>query len=48
MNMQYSRPRLGFSVSAKRIDNLDFRSERTAIENEYYINFVPANTKQHT
>lgn len=48
MNMQYSRPRLGFSVSAKRIDNLDFRSERTAIDNVYYINFVPANTKQHT
>jgi len=48
MNMQYSRPRLGFSVSAKRIDNLDFRSERTAIDNVYYINFVPANTQQHT
>jgi len=48
INMQYSRPRLGFSVSAKRIDNLDFRSERTAIDNVYYINFVPANTKQHT
>jgi hypothetical protein len=48
MNMQYSRPRLGFSLSAKRIDNLDFRSERTAIDNVYYINFVPANTKQHT
>lgn len=48
MNMQYSRPRLGFSVSAKRIDNLDFRSERTAIDNVYYINFVPANTKQQT
>ncbi len=48
MNMQYSRPRLGISLSAKRIDNLDFRSERTAIDNVYYINFVPANTKQHT
>lgn len=48
LNMNYSTKGLGLAFSAKRIDNMDFRAERTAIDNVMFINFVPANTRQHT
>ena len=40
---------LGFSVSAKRIDNIDFRSNREtpAVTNALNINYLPALTKMH-
>ncbi|MCB9235128.1 MAG: hypothetical protein H6581_25965 [Bacteroidia bacterium] len=44
----YSRKGLGISVAAKRIDNLDFRSDRGATFNNLTINFLPPQTKQHT
>lgn len=44
----YSRKGLGVSFSAKRIDNMDFRSDRTAAFNNLNINFMPPTTKQHT
>lgn len=44
----YSRKGLGVSLSAKRIDNMDFRSDRTAAFNNLNINFLPPTTKQHT
>jgi hypothetical protein len=39
----------GFSVllSAKRIDNMNFRSDRTATSNMLQINFLPSLTKPH-
>ncbi|MFT6814679.1 MAG: hypothetical protein ACJAZ3_000572 [Sphingobacteriales bacterium] len=40
----------GFSVSGgvKRIDNMDFRSDRNAGNNNLTLSFLPAFTKQHT
>lgn len=44
----YSQKGLGVSLSAKRVDNFSFRSERTAGEQDLFINYQPALTKQHT
>ena len=44
----YARKGLGISVQAKRIDNMDFRSDRTATFNNLNLNFLPPQTKQHT
>lgn len=43
----YSTKGLGILVAAKRIDNMDFRSERDATGNALLINFLPPLTKQH-
>jgi hypothetical protein len=43
----YSRKGLGFFLAAKRIDNMNFRSERDAVGNALIINFLPPLTKQH-
>jgi hypothetical protein len=44
----YSKKGLGIVLSAKRLDNMDFRSDRTATGNNLNINFLPALTRQHT
>ncbi|MBI1287910.1 MAG: hypothetical protein GC178_10055 [Flavobacteriales bacterium] len=44
----YSQKGLGVVVGAKRIDNMDFRSDRTASGFNLNINYLPALTKQHT
>lgn len=44
----YSKRGLGFTVTAKRMYNMDFRSDREAIDNRLLTNFVTANTIQHT
>ncbi|MFN4123484.1 MAG: DUF6029 family protein [Flavobacteriales bacterium] len=44
----YSKKGLGLILSAKRLDNMDFRSDRTATGNNLNINFLPALTRQHT
>lgn len=44
----YSRKGFGVTLSAKRIDNMDFRSDRTSTGNNLNINFLPALTRQHT
>lgn len=44
----YSQRGLGISLSAKRVDNFSFRSERTAGQQDLFINYQPALTKQHT
>lgn len=46
--LAYSRKGLGVVVGAKRIDNMDFRSDRTATGFNLNINYLPALTKQHT
>lgn len=48
VSASYSQKGLGISLSAKRIDNMDFRSDRNAVGNNLNINFLPALTKQHT
>jgi hypothetical protein len=43
----YSRKGLGVFLAAKRIDNMDFRSERDATGNALVLNYLPPLTKQH-
>ena len=47
-SLAYSRKGLGIVVGAKRIDNMDFRSDRGASGFNLNVNFLPALTKQHT
>ena len=44
----YSQKGLGISLTAKRIDNLDFRSDRSATFNNLNLNYLPPQSKQHT
>jgi hypothetical protein len=44
----YSQKGLGVSLSAKRVDNFSFRSDRDASGQDLFINYQPALTKQHT
>jgi hypothetical protein len=44
----YSQKGLGISLGAKRIDNMNFRSQRNATNNDLLINYMPALTRQHT
>ncbi|MCZ2357378.1 MAG: DUF6029 family protein [Bacteroidia bacterium] len=48
LTLSYARKNLGFSLNAKRLDNMDFRSDRTASGNNLNINFMPPIAKQHT
>lgn len=47
-SLAYSTKGLGIVLGAKRIDNMDFRSDRGASGFNLNINFLPALTKQHT
>ena len=44
----YSQKGLGITLSAKRIDNMNFRSDRTVTGNALTMNYLPALTKPHT
>lgn len=44
----YSQKGFGFSLAAKRIDNMSFRSDRDAGLTDLLINYLPALTRQHT
>ncbi|MFM1874480.1 MAG: hypothetical protein RL266_217 [Bacteroidota bacterium] len=46
--LAYSTKGLGVVLGAKRIDNMDFRSDRAATGFNLNINYLPALTKQHT
>ena len=48
VQLNYSQKGLGVSLAAKRIDNLNFRSDRNAVQNNLFINYLPALTRQHT
>jgi hypothetical protein len=47
VSTSYSQKGLGISLSAKRIDNMNFRSDRSMTGNPLIINYLPALTKQH-
>jgi hypothetical protein len=47
-SMSYSQKGFGVSVSAKWIDNMGFKSDRTVTGLPLEINFLPPNTKTHT
>jgi len=48
VSASYSQKGLGFSLSGKRVDNMDFRSDRSASINNLEINYLPSLTRQHT
>lgn len=47
LTYRYSQKGFGFSLQAKRVDNMDFRSDRTATGFNLPINYIPAMTAQH-
>lgn len=47
-SMSYSQKGFGVSVSAKWIDNMGFKSDRTVTGQPLDINFLPPNTKTHS
>lgn len=48
VNLGYTRRGLGFSVNAKTVDNMSFRSDRDVLLFDLPINYIPAITQQHT
>lgn len=48
INAGYSQKGLGILFQAKSIDNMSFRSDRSAILTDLQVNFLPALTKTHT
>ncbi len=44
----YSKKGFGFTVTAKRLDNMDFRSDRNGTLNDLNINYLPAISEQYT
>lgn len=48
LSASYAIRGFGVTLSGKRIDNMDFRSDRAATGNNLNLNYLPAITKQHT
>lgn len=48
VSASWSLKGLGVIVAAKRVDNMDFRVDRSTTGNYGQINFLPALTRQHT
>lgn len=48
LSAAYTRKGLGITVSGKRIDNFDFRSERVVSLQELSLSFLPAISRLHT
>jgi hypothetical protein len=48
INATYSQKGIGIYISAKRVDNMSFRSDRNAALNNLQINYIPSITKNHT
>ena len=48
INFGYSQKGLGIILSAKSLDNMMFRSDRTILGNQLMINYLPASTNNHT
>jgi len=48
VNASFAGTGFGMNFAAKRIDNMDLRSDRTATGFAQQVNYLPAITKQHT
>ena len=48
VNTAYSQKGLGISLTAKKIDNMSYRSDRNEGQQNVFINYLPSTTKQHT
>jgi hypothetical protein len=47
INASYSQKGLGFNAYLRRLENMEFRSERESIGEELTINYLPSLTRQH-
>ena len=47
-NFGYSRKGLGIILSAKSVDNMSYRSDRTSSLQDLFINYLPSMNKVHT
>ncbi|MFM1745796.1 MAG: hypothetical protein RLZZ630_1733 [Bacteroidota bacterium] len=47
-NLTYSQKGLGVRLSGKRVDNMDYRSDRDVTGNRLLINYLPAVNRQQT
>jgi hypothetical protein len=47
LNMSWSKKGIGILISALRLDNMSFRSDRSASLNDLTINYLPAIAKTH-
>ncbi|MBL7922942.1 MAG: hypothetical protein JNL88_01955 [Bacteroidia bacterium] len=47
-NLTYTKKGLGIRVSAKRVNNMDYRSDRTVTGTRLQINYLPAVNRQQT
>ncbi|MFM9057122.1 MAG: DUF6029 family protein, partial [Bacteroidota bacterium] len=47
-NLTYAKKGLGVRLSAKRVDNMDYRSDRDVSGNRLLINYLPAVNRQQT
>lgn len=48
INFGYSQRGLGILLTAKSLDNMAFRSDRTVDGNQLFINYLPATSNNHT
>lgn len=48
LNFGYSKKGIGFSLSAKSVDNMSYRSDRNKDLQDLFINYLPALNKTHT
>ncbi len=47
INAGYSKKGIGINATFRRLENMNFRSERTADQNNLWINYLPSETRQH-
>jgi hypothetical protein len=47
VNTGYNFKNGGLNVNFRRMENMSFRTDRSAVQAEYLVNFIPAITKQH-
>ena len=48
LTASYAKKGLGVFLTGLRTDNFDFRSNRSALSNNYMVNYIPTLTKEHT
>lgn len=46
INYSYSKNNVGFNLNLRRLENMDFRTDRSADQSQLLINYIPALTKQ--
>lgn len=47
INYGYSKKNIGFTLNMRRLENMDFRTDRNADQGLLLVNYIPALTKQH-